>query len=135
MQFVPVVDKNQIPLMPTTSARARRWIRSGKATPFWKRGVFCVRLNMEVKNLLGVRKNVSNYLFCSRRYQSKNCGYMDKPTKKQPNRKVISLHCPLTGKRLTQNALPQDLKFLTYNTWRLALPPTVKTGVSAPRKR
>ena len=45
--FVPVVDKDQRPLMPTTPARARKWIKSGKATPFWKRGVFCVRLNTE----------------------------------------------------------------------------------------
>ena len=45
--FVPVVDYQQQPLMPTTPARARRWIKSGKATPFWKRGVFCVRLNVE----------------------------------------------------------------------------------------
>jgi len=45
--FVPVVDCNQKPLMPTTPSRARRWIKMGKATPFWKRGVFCVRLNVE----------------------------------------------------------------------------------------
>ena len=45
--FVPVVDKNQKPLMPTKPSRARRWIKSGKATPFWKKGVFCVRLNIE----------------------------------------------------------------------------------------
>ena len=45
--FVPVVDHQQHPLMPTTPARARRWIQSGKATPFWKQGVFCVRLNVE----------------------------------------------------------------------------------------
>lgn len=45
--FVPVVDQQNQPLVPTTSARARRWIESGKATPFWKRGVFCVRLNAE----------------------------------------------------------------------------------------
>ena len=45
--FVPVVDQHQQPLMPTTSARARRWIKSGKATPFWTGGVFCVRLNQE----------------------------------------------------------------------------------------
>lgn len=47
MQSVPVIDNNQHPLMPTTAARAKRWIHSGKATPFWKRGVFCVRLNVE----------------------------------------------------------------------------------------
>jgi hypothetical protein len=45
--LVPVVDRNQNPLMPTTPSRARRWIKSGKATPFWKKGVFCVRLNVE----------------------------------------------------------------------------------------
>jgi len=45
--FVPVVDSENKPLMPTTSGRARKWIKSGKATPFWKRGVFCVRLNKE----------------------------------------------------------------------------------------
>ena len=45
--FVPVVDRQQQPLMPTTPARARRWIRSGKATSFWKGAVFCVRLNQE----------------------------------------------------------------------------------------
>ncbi|MBW4648590.1 MAG: RRXRR domain-containing protein [Kastovskya adunca ATA6-11-RM4] len=47
MPSVPVVDKNQRPLMPTTAERAERWIQAGKATPFWKRGVFCVRLNVE----------------------------------------------------------------------------------------
>lgn len=46
MLYVPVVDKDQRPLMPTTPNRAASWIRSGKATPFWKRGVFCVRLNV-----------------------------------------------------------------------------------------
>ena len=45
--FVPVVDQSQKPLMPTTPSRARRWIKERKATPFWKRGVFCVRLNGE----------------------------------------------------------------------------------------
>jgi len=45
--FVPVIDRNQHPLMPTTPSRARRWIKSGKATAFWKGGLFCVRLNTE----------------------------------------------------------------------------------------
>ena len=45
--FVPVVDSNQKPLMPTRASRAERWIKSRKATPFWKKGVFCVRLNQE----------------------------------------------------------------------------------------
>lgn len=45
--FVPVVDTDQQPLMPTTPARARRWMKTGKATPFWKGGIWCVRLNQE----------------------------------------------------------------------------------------
>ena len=45
--FVGVVDKNQHPLMPTKPSRARRWIKSGKATPFWDNGIFCVRLNVD----------------------------------------------------------------------------------------
>ncbi|MGB3557008.1 MAG: RRXRR domain-containing protein [Geitlerinemataceae cyanobacterium] len=47
MQYVPVVDSNQRPLMPTTPPRAGRWIKSGKATPFFRKGIFCVRLNVE----------------------------------------------------------------------------------------
>ncbi|MGZ3617624.1 MAG: RRXRR domain-containing protein [Ktedonobacteraceae bacterium] len=45
--FVPVIDRNGTPLMPTTPGRARRFLKSGKATPFWKGGVFCIRLNVE----------------------------------------------------------------------------------------
>ncbi|HKF38378.1 MAG TPA: RRXRR domain-containing protein [Ktedonobacteraceae bacterium] len=45
--FVPVVDQERNLLMPTTPSRARKWIKSGKATHFWKGGVFCVRLNIE----------------------------------------------------------------------------------------
>ena len=45
-------------------------------------------------------------------------GEMFKPTKKEPDRKVISLHSIETGKRLTQSAHPKDIKFLTYNSWR-----------------
>jgi hypothetical protein len=50
--FVPVVDQEHYPLMPTTPSRARRWIRSGKATSFWKGGFFCVRLNKQSKKRL-----------------------------------------------------------------------------------
>jgi RRXRR protein len=45
--FVPVLDQRQHPMMPTTPARARRWIKIGKATAFWKGGIWCVRLNVE----------------------------------------------------------------------------------------
>src|SRR5258707_3164957 len=45
--FVPVVDQERNPLMPTTASRARKWIKSGKATHFWKGGLFCIRLNVE----------------------------------------------------------------------------------------
>ena len=45
--FVPVIDKDQKPLMSTKPSRARRWIKLGKATPFFNKGVFCVRLNVE----------------------------------------------------------------------------------------
>ena len=44
---VPVVDQEHTPLMPTRPSRARRWIRGGKATGFWKGALFCVRLNVE----------------------------------------------------------------------------------------
>jgi hypothetical protein len=37
-------------------------------------------------------------------------GFMDKPTKKNRDCKVIGLHCPLTGKRLYQNAVKEQLR-------------------------
>jgi hypothetical protein len=45
--FVPVLDQHQRTLMPTTPQRARRWIESGLATPFWRGGIFCIRLNRQ----------------------------------------------------------------------------------------
>ena len=36
--------------MPTKPSRAKKWIKSGKATPFWRNGVFCVRLNVNPSN-------------------------------------------------------------------------------------
>jgi hypothetical protein len=47
-------------------------------------------------------------------------GWQDSPTKKNPDRKTISLHDIHSGKRLCQNALPTDCKFLAYNSWRIA---------------
>lgn len=44
--FVPVMGQNGKPLMPTIPSRARRWIKIGKATPFWSHGLLCVRLNV-----------------------------------------------------------------------------------------
>lgn len=41
---VPVFYEDK-PLMPTTPSRARRWVKSGKATPFMRLGMFCIRLN------------------------------------------------------------------------------------------
>ncbi len=48
--YVPVVDIDNNPLMPTILTRAHKWIKTGKATPFWKKGVWCVRLNKKIEN-------------------------------------------------------------------------------------
>ena len=42
---VPVISSDGKPLMPTSPSRARRMVKAGEATPFFKIGVFCVRLN------------------------------------------------------------------------------------------
>lgn len=48
MLRIPVVDQNHQPLMPTTSARARKWIESGKAIKCWSDcGQFYVQLTVE----------------------------------------------------------------------------------------
>lgn len=45
---IPVVDLNHKPMMPTTSARARKWIKSGKAMGKWSDcGQFYVQLTAE----------------------------------------------------------------------------------------
>ena len=45
MQRVPVVDKNNVPLMPTKCSRARRMVRDGKAVGKWsKLGIYYVQL-------------------------------------------------------------------------------------------
>ena len=45
--FVSVVNKNNKPLMPTRIGRAKRWVKSGKGTFFWKLHMLCVRLNVD----------------------------------------------------------------------------------------
>lgn len=47
LNFVPVVDIDSKPLMPTNPKRARQMVESRKATPFWNRGVWCIRLNVD----------------------------------------------------------------------------------------
>lgn len=44
---VPVLAPDGEPLMPTSAPRARRWIKAKRATPFWKNGVWGVRLRFE----------------------------------------------------------------------------------------
>lgn len=45
--LVPVVTFDRVHLMPCSAKRARLMIESRKATPFWKLGIFCIRLNVE----------------------------------------------------------------------------------------
>jgi RRXRR protein len=51
MQRVPVISKDNTPLMPTKSSRARRWVKEGKAIgKFNKLGMFYVQLTTEPSN-------------------------------------------------------------------------------------
>ena len=44
---VPVKTKDKLALMPTSPARARMLISMSEATPYFVKGIFCIRLNRE----------------------------------------------------------------------------------------
>ncbi len=48
--MVPVLDKDKNPLMPCTEKRAKKLMESGKAKPYWCKGVFCIILQEEPKS-------------------------------------------------------------------------------------
>lgn len=48
--MVPVLDKDKRPLMPCTERRAKRLMESGRAKPYWCKGIFCIILQDEPKN-------------------------------------------------------------------------------------
>lgn len=45
--MVPVVDSNNIPLMPCTEKRARLLMNRKAAKPYWQKGIFCIKLLRE----------------------------------------------------------------------------------------
>lgn len=45
--FVPVKTKDGQQLMPTHASRARKLVKRGEATPYWRNGIYCIRLNKE----------------------------------------------------------------------------------------
>lgn len=48
--MVPVLDEIKRPLMPCTERRARKLLESGRAKPYWCKGVFCIILQESPKN-------------------------------------------------------------------------------------
>jgi len=50
--FVPVKSQKGGCLMPTSPSVARHLIKSGKATPYWNNGIFCIRLNYKSKRCI-----------------------------------------------------------------------------------
>ena len=49
MKYVPVIAKDGEQLMPTHPNKAGVLIKKKLATPFWKNGIFCIRLNFDPK--------------------------------------------------------------------------------------
>ena len=50
MKYVPVIAKDGEQLMPTHPNKAGVLIKKKLATPFWKNGIFCIRLNFDPKD-------------------------------------------------------------------------------------
>jgi hypothetical protein len=77
MQRVPVVDKNNIPLMPTKPSKARKLVRDGKAIgKFNKIGVYYIQLTFEPsgrKTQLITVGNDPGKKYSGIGVQSKNC--------------------------------------------------------------
>lgn len=48
--MVPVLDKNNNPMMPCSEKRARQRMERKQAIPYFKKGIFCVKLLKEVIN-------------------------------------------------------------------------------------
>ena len=48
-----VVDQNGTPLRSCHPAKARRWVAEGKATPFYHKGFFTIRLDKVVGDVNG----------------------------------------------------------------------------------
>ena len=47
--FVPVTSKTGEKLMPTRPNKAGMLIKKGLATPYWRNGIFCIRLNYDTQ--------------------------------------------------------------------------------------
>ncbi len=45
--MVPVLDSQNVPLMPCTEKRARLLMERGKALPYYQKGIFCVKMVVE----------------------------------------------------------------------------------------
>ena len=42
--MIPVLDKNNIPLMPCSESRSRTLINSGRAIKYYQKGIYCIKL-------------------------------------------------------------------------------------------
>ncbi len=66
MYRVPVVDKNNIPLMPTKCSKARKLVRDKKAIGKWdKLGQYYIQLTFEPSGIVLAASQFKDYLPCS----------------------------------------------------------------------